>query len=297
MSTILSQFSKDLQDLVKKISPSVLSVHTPTGSGSSFIFTPDGYVISNAHVVQEHKKVYVESIEKEPALAEVIGRDQKTDLALLKMQSKTYSYLPLHTHEPAMGQIVLAAGSPLRFQQTLTMGVVSAINRQLPTQNSYLEGLIQTDAAINPGNSGGPLLNTQGEVIGINTAIIPYAQGLGFAVSSATAAWITSELLRFGRVRRKFLGIRGTPTVYFDEEQNKRHGILIVDTEPQSPARYSGIQKEDILISVNGAPLKFIDDLQKALALKEHNVAELTLRRGKKTLNIYVHDLKDMVAS
>lgn len=298
MVSILSQFSKDLETLVKKISPSVLSVHTPTGSGSSFIFTPDGFMISNAHVVQDHKKVFVESVDKEPLPAEVIGRDQKTDLALLKMQSRSVSsHLPLNTETPAIGQIVLAAGSPLRFQQTLTMGVVSAINRQLPMQGSYLEGLIQTDAAINPGNSGGPLFNTQGEVIGINTAIIPYAQGLGFAVSSATAAWITSELLQFGKVRRKFLGIRGVPTIYSDEEQNKKHGILIVDIEPQSPARYAGIQKEDILISVNGANLKFIDDLQKALALRKHDMAEITLRRGKQVMNLYVHGLRDLVAS
>lgn len=297
MVSMLSQFSKDLEELVKKTAPSVLSVHTPTGSGSSFVFTPDGYIISNAHVVQNHKKVLVESIEKEPAPAEVIGRDQKTDLALLKMSSSHAPYLPLSAKDVAIGQIVLAAGSPLRFQQTLTMGVVSAINRQLPMQGSFLEGLIQTDAAINPGNSGGPLFNTQGEVIGINTAIIPYAQGLGFAVSASTAVWITSELMRYGKVRRKFLGIRGHPTIYFDEEKNKKNGILIVDIEPQSPARFAGIQKDDILISVNGAKLKFIDDLQKSLALRQHDMAEITLKRGEKTINLYVHGLKDLVAS
>lgn len=293
---MLAQFSKDLEALVKKVSPGVLSVHTPTGSGSSFIFTSDGFIISNAHVVDTHKKVFVESVDKEPLPAEVIGVDTKTDLALLKMSTKPQSFLPLSPKEPAIGQIVLAAGSPLRFQQTVTMGVVSALHRQLPTQNSYLEGLIQTDAAINPGNSGGPLLNTEGEVIGINTAIIPYAQGLGFAVSSVTASWIASEILRFGKVRRKFLGIRGTPTIYFDQEQNKRRGILVVDTEPQSPARYAGILKEDILLSVNGAHLKFIDDLQKALALKEHDVAEITLLRQGKLMNFYVQGLRDLVA-
>ncbi len=294
--TLLAQFSKELEVLVKKISPAVLSVHTPTGSGSSFIFTADGFVISNAHVVQNHKKVYVESVDKEPAPADVVGSDLKTDLALLKLRSQPQNFLPLSISEPAIGQIVLAAGSPLRFQQTVTMGVVSALHRQLPTQNSYLEGLIQTDAAINPGNSGGPLLNTEGEVIGINTAIIPYAQGLGFAVSSTTASWIASEILQFGKVRRKFLGIRGAPTIYFDSEQNKRRGILVVDTEPQSPARYAGISKDDILLSVNGASLKFIDDLQKALALKQHDVAEITLLRSGKLLNFYVHGLTDLVA-
>lgn len=294
--TVLAQLSKDLESLVKQISPAVLSVHTSTGSGSGFIFTSDGFVISNAHVVENYKKVYVESVDKEPTGAAVVGIDIKTDLALLKMSTPSQRFLPLSLKEPAIGQIVLAAGSPLRFQQTVTLGVVSALHRQLPTQNSYLEGLIQTDAAINPGNSGGPLLNTEGEVIGINTAIIPYAQGLGFAVASTTASWIASEILQFGKVRRKFLGIRGTPTVYFDHEQNKRRGILVMDTEPQSPARYAGILKGDILISVNGSPLKFIDDLQKALALKVHDVAEITLLRQGKEINFYVQNLRDLVA-
>ncbi|MBY0383977.1 trypsin-like peptidase domain-containing protein [bacterium] len=294
--TVLSQFSKDLEDLIKKISPSVFSIHTPTGSGSSFVFTPDGFMVSNAHVVQSHTEVLAESFDKEPLPATVIGRDQKTDLALLKLNKPPADFLSFKKSDPQIGQIVIAAGSPLRFQQTITMGVVSALHRQLPMKNGFLEGLIQTDAAINPGNSGGPLISTNGEVLGINTAIVPYAQGLGFAVSARTAEWIVSELLRFGKVRRKFLGIRGLPVIYADEFQNKKNGIRVLDVEAKSPARLAGIAKDDILISINSTPLKFIDDLQKILALKEQDMAEITVRRGKKILNFYVQDLHDAVA-
>lgn len=293
MKETLSQFSSEVVQLIKKISPHVVRIHNGAGSGSGFVISPEGYVLTNAHVVQKSASVLVEPVDKEPRRADVIGRDEITDLALLKTELRQGESLKLVSQDPEIGEFVLAVGSPLRLERTVTMGMVSALHRQLPMNEGWLEGLVQTDAAINPGNSGGPLINVKGEVIGVNTAIVPYAQGLGFAVSASTANWVISELIRFGKVRRKRLGIRGAPAGFFDDEQNKRYGVKVHDIELQSPARRAGLQREDVIVSVNGEKIRFIDDLQKALSYVERDIHEIVLRRNNKQVIVYASDFSE----
>lgn len=297
MGSLLSQFSEDVVQLIEKISPFVVRIHNGAGTGSGFLISPEGYVLTNSHVVQKSSQVLVEPLSKEPFAAQVVGRDDKTDLALLKTNPYTRDALKLVTKDPRIGEFVVAIGSPLRFESTVTMGMVSALHRQLPMPQGWLEGLVQTDAAINPGNSGGPLINSHGEVIGVNTAIVPYAQGLGFAVSSTTASWVTSELIRFGKVRRKFLGVRAHPTNYFDSEQTKKFGVKVQDIEPNSPARRAGLQKNDVIVSVNNETIRFIDDLQKALSFRERDIHEIIVRREDRQMTFYASNVEERQVS
>ncbi len=297
MGSLLSQFSEDVVQLIEKISPFVVRIHNGAGTGSGFLISPEGYVLTNSHVVQKSSQVLVEPLSKEPFPAQVVGRDDKTDLALLKTNPYTRDALKLVTKDPRIGEFVVAIGSPLRFESTVTMGMVSALHRQLPMPQSWLEGLVQTDAAINPGNSGGPLINSHGEVIGVNTAIVPYAQGLGFAVSSTTASWVTSELIRFGKVRRKFLVVRAHPTNYFDREHTKKFGVKVQDIEPNSPARRAGLQKNDVIVSVNNETIRFIDDLQKALSFRERDIHEIIVRREDRQMTFYASNVEERQVS
>ncbi|MCA3012707.1 MAG: trypsin-like peptidase domain-containing protein, partial [Myxococcaceae bacterium] len=206
----LALFSNELEALVTKAAPGVVAIEHRRGNGTGLGLTPDGFVLTNEHVVrQAGSAVRVRFFDGASSPAEVVGRDAATDLAVLKTRRQDLAVLPLA--EPGavkVGQVVIALGHPFGFERSVTFGVVSALERRLPGRDgATLDNLIQTDAAINPGNSGGPLLAVTGEVVGVNTAMLPFAQGIGFAVPASTAAWVAGLLLRHGEVRRRYLGI------------------------------------------------------------------------------------------
>ncbi len=205
--TGLQAFSNNLSELVARSAAAVVGVEHRRGQGSGLVIAQDGYVLTNAHVAQGSGPLRVRISGSRVASGELVGADERTDLAVLRIGLSNLPVLTLSERQLRVGEVVVAIGNPLGFERSVTVGVVSALYRNLPAQNTLLEGLIQTDASINPGNSGGPLLDAQGQVVGLSTAIIPWARGIGFAVPARTASWVASVLIRDGQVRRPFLGI------------------------------------------------------------------------------------------
>lgn len=285
-STALSKLSHDVVDLVEHASKSVVGVEHGRGAGSGFVLTPDGYILTNRHVVTGTKKAKISFSDGEIITGEVLGGDQKTDLSVVKVEAPlSLPHLSLvDKRRVKVGQLVVAIGNPFRFERSVSWGVVSAIDRSLPSEKSFLEGLIQTDAAINPGNSGGPLISTEAEVIGVNTAIVPYAQGLGFAVPSYTANWVAGELIRTGQVKRRFLGVSATSIDLSAKhlgQTQKRRAVMIARVETNSPADKAGLREGDILLDADAHELWNLDDLQRVLALGESRDISLLISRKK----------------
>jgi S1-C subfamily serine protease len=209
--SLLTRLSHELEDLVAKTAPSVVAVEQGRGQGTGLVLAGDGYLLTNSHVVRgTPRSLRARLPTGEELPAELVGDDPESDLAVLHVSA--HGLVPLVLHESRrlrVGQLVVAIGNPLRFEGSVTLGVVSALERSLPGPAGVLfEGLVQTDAAINPGNSGGPLLDPSGAVVGINTAIIPHARGLGFAIAAHTASWVAAVLMRRGRVERPRSGSR-----------------------------------------------------------------------------------------
>jgi S1-C subfamily serine protease len=246
----------------------------PSGqhSGSGFIFTPDGYVFTNNHVVENAAEIFVALSDGRRIPARLIGRDPHTDLAVLQIWSPNLVPAKLGDSQRLRpGQIVVAVGNPYGFQSTVTAGVVSALGRSMRSQSGRLiDNIIQTDAALNPGNSGGPLVNSAGEVIGVNTAVILPAQGICFAVPINTAKSVAVSLLKHGYVRRGWLGV-GVQNVPVQRRVSRYHGIantganLIISIEPKSPALASGLRTGDAIVSIGEVTVNDADDLHRAL--------------------------------
>lgn len=238
------------------------------GAGSGVVVTPDGYVLTNEHVVQRAQSVRVAFVDGRSATATVVGRDPSTDLAVLR--AHTTSALPHATlldTTPRVGQLVVAVGNPLGFESTVSAGVVSALGRSLRSRHGRLiEGIVQHTAALNPGNSGGPLVDARGRVVGVNTAIIAMAQGIGFAVPAITAQWVLTEILTQGRVRRAYLGISGR-----DRPLDRRlvraldlplmRAVEVMARDAEGPASQSDLRAGDLIVAVNGVPVDGIDAL------------------------------------
>ncbi len=241
-------------------------------SGSGFIITPDGYAVTNNHVVEEASAINVRLADGASFSAELVGRDSATDLALVRVQG---SGLPIaylgDSDKLKAGQLVVAIGNPLGFQNTVTAGVVSALGRSLRSKTGRLiENVIQTDAALNPGNSGGPLVDHKGLVVGINTAIIQFAQGICFAIPVNTMRWVVPSLIRDGKVTRGYLGIAGQNVLlpvrvvrHFQLKQES--GVLLMDVVAGSPAAKAGFREGDVLISLDEKPVASIDDVHRSL--------------------------------
>jgi len=278
----MDQYSSTIINAVEKVKTAVVKIELfkqqkgkeqPVGSGSGFLFSSDGYLFTNSHVVQQAEIIKVKMHDGTTHVAALVGQDQDTDLAILKISAS--DFMPVHMGDSeslAIGQLVIAIGNPLGFQHTVTAGVVSALGRTLQSQNGRLmDSMIQTDAALNPGNSGGPLINTDGEVIGVNTATISGAQGLCFAISINTAKDIASQLIRFGKVKRAYLGlvlqqIDIVPKLRTIAEVSNKQALFISDVAKGSPADKAGIQSGDILFSFNDVVIESSDTLFKLLS-------------------------------
>jgi S1-C subfamily serine protease len=299
----LELFSAELESLVTKAAPGVVALEHRRGNGTGLGLAPDGFVLTNEHVVRQSTgRVRVRFSDGEWSEGKVVGRDESTDLSVVQTERPSIDVLSLAApNEVKVGQVVIALGHPFGFERSVTFGVVSALERRLPGRDgASLDGLIQTDAAINPGNSGGPLLSVKGAVVGVNTAVLPFAQGIGFAVPSSTVSWVARLLMRHGEVRRRFLGISARNEVLKGElvaQVGQSRGVRVVDAGRQSPAAVAGIQADDLLIGLGSSNVATVDDLQRLLALETSWVVELTVWRRGQRLTRQVRPLQSRAAA
>ncbi len=257
------------------------------GSGSGFVFSSDGLLFTNHHVVQRADKIMVSLLNENEIEATLVGQDPDTDLAILKISTHGYTVAKLgDTRDLQIGQWVIAIGNPLGYQHTVTTGVVSALGRTMRAPSGMLvDNVIQSDAALNPGNSGGPMITTAGEVVGVNTAIIPGAHGISFSVDINTAKEIATQLIQNGRVFKAYLGLQLqeveiNPKVrrYYHLPNNR--GLFVTGIEPHSPASRSALREGDILVAFNNKPVQTLTDLFKELTRKEIlTLVDVTLLR------------------
>lgn len=246
------------------------------GSGSGFVFSSDGLIFTNSHVVNGAEKIMVSLLNENEIEAQLIGKDNDTDLAILKIYTNGYSTAKLgDSSQLQIGQLVIAIGNPLGYQHTVTTGVVSALGRSLRSQSGMLvDNVIQSDAALNPGNSGGPMITTEGEVVGVNTAIIQGAQGLSFSVAINTAKEIANQLITTGKVFKAYLGfalqeIPLNQKIVRHHHLPTEHGLFITGIEPDSPAARSQVKEGDIIVGFNGKPIHTLHGLFKELSKKD----------------------------
>ena len=274
---LLDAYSQAVIRVVEAVSPAVIGLAAGTGggggSGSGFLVTPDGYGLTNSHVVADRTRLTATTTDGDRLDAQVIGDDPATDLALIRLAARDLPFAQLGDSDALrVGQLLIAFGSPFGFQSTVSTGVVSALNRTMRGEEGRLiENIIQHSAPLNPGNSGGPLVDSRGRVVGINTAVIAMAQGLGFAVPANTARWVIGELLSHGRVRRLHLGITATLVsvarrLVVDLDLLNDRAIEVVAVEPGGPAARAGIRPGDLIVGVGGRLLNSIDDLHRLLS-------------------------------
>ena len=291
----LAALSDELETLVAKATPAVAGIEVGRGQGTGFAVAQDGYLLTNHHVVSGAgpRKVRVRLADGRDYKGEVVGTDPQTDLGVIRVDATDLPSLSLQDPKRLrVGQLVVAIGNPFRFERSVSLGIVSAIDRSLPGPSGRgIEGLIQTDAAINPGNSGGPLLSARGDVVGINTAVVPFAQGIGFAVPASTASWVTAVLVKSGRISRRYLGIAARSEALnatASVEVGQPRGVRVMEVMASSPADVAGMRSGDLLLSVNGAAVANVDDLQRVLVLSDRPGAELEVWRGRARVKLSV---------
>lgn len=296
---LLDAYSKAVTTVVDAVGPAVVSISgrseqhgtepEQTGAGSGVVIAPDGYILTNDHVVHHAKRLTVTLTDGTDFRASVVGNDPATDLAVIRADASGLQCATLGDSSlMRVGQLVIAMGNPFGFQSTVSTGVVSSLGRALRSREGRLiENIIQHTAPLNPGNSGGGLVDSRGRVMGINTAIIMMAQGIGFSIPSNTARWVVSQLLSNGKVRRAFLGITARPRP-LDRRLVRYHDlpedqvVEVLSVEPKSPAGLAGIRNSDLIVSVNGQGITSVDDLHSFLA--EWPIGEpvtITVIRGK----------------
>ncbi len=306
--TLLDAYSEAVVRAVEQVGPSVVRIQVTktrpspqgrrdgVGAGSGFLISPDGLVLTNSHVVHGAGSLEVILSDGRQPDAVLIGEDPESDLAVLRVYAPGLS--PVRFGDSGslrVGQLAIAIGNPYGFEATVTAGVVSALGRSLRSQTGRLmDDIIQTDAALNPGNSGGPLVNSRGQVIGVNTAMILPAQGLCFAIASNTAQFIVGWLVKEGRVRRSYVGIAGQNAPihvrlrrHYSLKQER--GVLVVGVEPGSPARLAGLREGDLIVAFKGQPVAGIDELLRKLVGAEIGITSvLTVLRQTEKLDIRI---------
>jgi S1-C subfamily serine protease len=269
---LLDAYSEAVIKTVETIGPAVVRVERERSGGSGVIFTPDGFVLTNSHVVHGPGRTRVTLPDGQSTLAEFVGEDVETDLAVLRIDGTSLPWASLgDSRRVRVGQIAIAIGNPYGFNHSATAGIISAVGRSLRASSGRLmDDVIQTDAALNPGNSGGPLVTTRAEVIGLNTAVILPAQGLCFAVASNTARFVASRLIRDGRIRRSYIGVGGQQTtipraIARLNQLAVSAGVLVVSVEAASPAATAGLQEGDVILAIADQPVAGVDDLHRYL--------------------------------
>ena len=296
--TLLDAYSNAVIRVAEEVGPSVVNIEVRkkngqrAGSGSGFIITPDGFILTNSHVVHGAEKIEVTLQDGRHPDAHVVGDDPDTDLAVIRAFAPQLHPVRLGAStNTRVGQMAIAIGNPYGFQFTVTAGVVSALGRSFRANTGRLiDDIIQTDAALNPGNSGGPLVNSRGEVIGVNTAVILPAQGICFAIGIDTAKHVAGWLIKDGKIRRSYIGVGGQNVPV--HRRLVRHyqlpapsGVLVISVSPGSPAALTGLREGDLMVAFNGQPIRSIDELHKLLTGERIGLpSELTVIRGTEKL-------------
>ena len=312
---LLDAYSQTVTRVAKRVGPATVKVdvrrspggpsaHVPRvegGSGSGFLFTPDGLIVTNSHVIAGARRIDVTLPGRDTQSARVVGEDPHTDLAVLSIGGHDLPFAQFgSSRQLEVGSIAVAIGNPFGFAWTVTAGVVSALGRSLRTESGRLvDDVVQTDAALNPGNSGGPLVGSDGRVIGVNTAIFLRSQGICFAIAVDTAQWVALKLLRDGRVRRGYLGI-GAQTAPISTRVGRSLGLeqttgaFVTAVESDGPAAAAGLRDGDIIVGLAGRVISGIDDLHRVLTDEaDGRSAELSVIRGVTLQRLIVHPVSD----
>ena len=288
---LLDAYSTAVVHAVETIGPAVVRVERELGGGSGVIFTPDGFVLTNSHVVHKANQLTVTLSDGRATRGDLVGDDPHTDLAVLRIDASSLPWAGLgDSRRVRVGQMAIAIGNPFGFHHSATAGIVSGVGRSLRAGSGRLmDDIIQTDAALNPGNSGGPLVTSRAEVIGVNTATILPAQGLCFAVASNTARFVAARLISDGRIRRSYIGVGGQHVPVPRRPGHGSHvtassGVLVMSVEAGSPASHAGLAAGDIIIAFAEFPVSGVDDLHRALTAERIGVPSVItiLRHGER---------------
>jgi len=307
-SDLLDAYSRTVVGAVARVAPAVVNIevkqrrnaaggsgaHEVGGNGSGFVITPDGFILTNSHVVHDATEITVNLQDGREYPARLTGDDPDTDLAVIRIDGPQLTHVRLANSENLrVGQLVVAIGNPLGFEATVTAGVISAVGRSMHAQSGRLiDNIVQTDAALNPGNSGGPLVNSAGEVVGVNTAMIRPAQGICFAIASNTAKFVAGWLIRDGKIRRSYIGVAGQNVPIHRRVVRfyalpVETGVLVVSLENNSPAERAGLHQGDLIVAFNGQPIASVHDLHKVLVGEQIGVnASLTVIRHTEKLEL-----------
>ena len=314
---LLDAYSRTVVEVAREVSPSVVKIEVQGseprtggpgprrrhqdndeagGSGSGFVMTPDGYVLTNSHVVSGARRIHAIFHDGQRFTAHLVGDDPPTDIALVRIDAPHLTPLVFSDSSTLqVGQVAIAIGNPYGFDCTVTTGVVSALGRLLRTKTGHLvDDVVQTDAALNPGNSGGPLVDARGRVIGVNTAMIMPAQGICFAIAANTASFVMGKLIHEGRIRRSYLGVAGQ-NVPLHRRVVRFHGlpsesgVFVTAVEPDSPARRAGLREGDLIVAYGDKPIAGIDDLHRILTEEQAGIGSaVTIIRNLQKLSVDV---------
>jgi S1-C subfamily serine protease len=307
-AALLDEYSRTVVSAAERVGPAVVKIDIKQrlesqrgprevgGSGSGFVIAPDGFILTNSHVVHAANQIAVSLPDGREYPAQLVGDDPDTDLAVIRIDAPHLAHVRLAKSEDLrVGQVVIAIGNPLGFQASVTAGVISALGRSMHAQSGRLiDNIIQTDAALNPGNSGGPLVNSAGEVIGVNTAMIRPAQGICFAIASNTAKFVAGWLIKEGKIRRSYIGVAGQNVPIHRRivrfyNLPLETGVLVVSVEKNSPAEKTGLREGDLIVAFNAKPIGSIHELHKMLMGEQIGVqSEITIVRHTEKLALAI---------
>src|SRR6266496_6464185 len=307
-ATLLDEYSRTIVSAADRVGPAVVNIDIRQrldsrrgprevgGSGSGFVIAPDGFILTNSHVVRAANQIAVSLSDGREYPAQLIGDDPDTDLAVIRIDAPHLAHVRLADSENLrVGQIVIAIGNPLGFQASVTAGVISALGRSMHAQSGRLiDNVIQTDAALNPGNSGGPLVNSAGEVIGVNTAILRPAKAILFAIASNTAKFVAGWLIKEGKIRRSYIGVAGQNVPIHRRivrfyNLPLETGVLVISVEKNSPAEKTGLREGDVIVAFDAKPIGSIHELHKMLMGEQIGVqSEIAIVRHTEKLGLAI---------